>query len=425
MRWITVPKSPALILVLLLGVGLLYGCIKQLSVRLPSSGTVARYSSDSMKLINSRFSSFLTGDDLSRNSLNKAIAQSLKYLEVIPDDRIFYYGKVPYPAHQVAASMKLFQEILNQKFSYEQLVKELEEKFYAFASSANADNQVLLTGYYEPIFEGALERSSVFNIPVYTLPDDLLVLELGSFRDSLKNRTIVYRQDNNRIVPYYSRREIMNNKVLEGQQKELAWMKDPIDLFFMQVQGSGMLLLPSGQKLKLSYAGSNGRRYSSIGKLLIANGKMDLDEVSMGSIREYMNQHPEDRDRILFHNESYTFFNISDEPGNPKGNLNVPLTPHRSIATDTGSFPKGGLAFISSELPIFDERGLLKGWRPFSRFVLNQDTGGAIKGADRVDLFWGNGALAAKSAGTMRRHGTLYFFVAKKEVLDKFSHSSL
>jgi len=147
--------------------------------------------------------------------------------------------------------------------------------------------------------------------------------------------------------------------------------------------------------------------------------------VSMGSIRQYMNTHPRERDRILYHNKSYTFFNISEESGNPKGNLNVSLTPHRSIATDTEAFPKAALGFMTSELPVFDENWELKEWQPFSRFVVNQDTGGAIKGPDRVDLFWGNGALAAKSAGTMRRHGKLYFLIAKKEIISKISQRSL
>jgi membrane-bound lytic murein transglycosylase A len=404
---------------------LFYGCLQRFSGRLPSRAAAARYSSGSMKLVTDSYSSFLTGDDLSRDSLNKAITQSLKYLNIIPADRIFFYGKVPYPAHEVIASMTLFQEILAQNYSYERLVSELEDNYYAFASSANRGKQVLFTGYYEPISEGALAPSATFNVPVYTLPEDLVVLELGEFRESLKNRTIVYRMENGKLQPYYSRQQIMEQKVLSGQKKEIAWMKDPIDLFFMQVQGSGILLLPTGNKIKLSYAGANGRRYSSIGKLLIEEGKMELEAVSMGSIRRYLNSHPEERDRILYHNKSYTFFNPSEDSGHPRGNLNVPLTPHRSIATDTEAFPKAALGFVSSELPIFDENGNLKEWRHFSRFVVNQDTGGAIKGADRLDLFWGNGALAAKSAGTMRRFGTLYLFIAKKEILAKLTQKPL
>ena len=145
----------------------------------------------------------------------------------------------------------------------------------------------------------------------------------------------------------------------------------------------------------------------------------------MMSIRDYIQNHPAARDKILFHNKSYTFFKISDQTGNPRGNINVPLTRQRSIATDTNIFPKAGLAYIITELPVFDEIRNSVSMKPFSRFVLNQDTGGAIKGPGRVDLFWGNGKLAEKSAGTMRSFGKLFFLVAKKNVIARFIKNQL
>ncbi len=401
------------------------GCSKQISEwpGLPTSSMVKHYSSSSMILVDQPYSTFLQGDDLSRKSLQSAISQSLVYLKRIPAHRTFRYGKLEYSAKEVIVSFRLFRQILEANKGYEQLISDLEQQFLVFKSSANSDQRVLFTGYYEPIFKGSLSRTSEYSIPVYSLPDDLLVLKLGGFRNSLQHRTIVYRNEDSRIVPYYSRREIMELNALEGKNLEIAWMRSPVDLFFLQVQGSGILVLPSGKKIRLSYNGSNGRNYSSIGKMLVDDAKMTLEEVSMDSIRRYIAEHPNELKSILYHNESYTFFNIGAVYEEPRGNINVPLTPNRSIATDTMAFPKAGLAYISSELPVFDKFWNPVGTKPFVRFVVNQDTGGAIKGPGRVDLFWGNGKRAEKSAGKMRSMGRLYFFVAKKEVL--LNHISL
>ncbi len=373
-----------------------------------------------MMLVHEPFYYHLTGDDLTVISLKEAIAQSIEYYKKIPSDSVFYFGKLKYTADELIISLRLFLNIIDMEQNYEKILKKLETDFYLFQSIKNDEDEgVLFTGYFEPIFEGSLTKTKKFNVPVYEIPDDLLVLKLGTFRHSLKDRTIVYRIADSNILPYYTRRQIMQKKVLSGKKKEIAWMKDPVDLFFMQIQGSGILQLPSGKKIKLRYAGSNGHHYSSIGKLLVDKGIMELKDVSMQSIRKFLNDNPEVRDRILYHNKSYTFFTMEDSVDGPRGNIDVPLTPHRSIATDSSVFPKGALTYIVSELPVFT-----KNWReytlePFSRFTVIQDTGGAIRGPGRVDLFWGNGILAEKSAGTMRSFGKLYFLVAKPEVLNK------
>jgi membrane-bound lytic murein transglycosylase A len=379
-----------------------------------------------MELVNEPFRYHLGGDDLSVSSLNDAIDQSLSYYRRIPPDTTFNYGKIKYSAIELIASLQLFLGIIEKEQSYASVIEKLEADFHLFRSTANNEGEgVLFTGYYEPIFDGSLTRTTQFNVPVYSVPDDLLVLNLGYFRDSLKNRTIVYRIVNNTIVPYYTRQEIMEQKVLAKQKKEIAWMRDPVDLFFMQIQGSGILLLPSGEKLKLSYNGSNGLRYSSIGKLLVDLGIMKLEEVSMQSIRDYLKNHPQSRDYVLNHNKNYTFFAVDKSIDGPKGNIEVPLTAHRSIATDSTIFPKGALAYIVSDLPVFTESWQEHSLEPFARFTVIQDTGGAIKGPGRVDLFWGNGILAEKSAGTMRSFGKLYLLVAKKETLNKFTSDRL
>ncbi|MDT8446170.1 MAG: MltA domain-containing protein [bacterium] len=376
-------------------------------------------SSKNMYLFTQDIDDIFQGDMLAREGLIQSAKESIGYFGRIDPDRTFYYGKVPYSAAEMVESTRLFLELLQQHPDRDDFVEAMQENFLVFSSAANEVEQgVLFTGYYEPIFPGQLTRSKQYNVPVYRRPDDLQVLELGEFRDSLKRRTIVYRTDpQGRPIPYHTREQIMGEGILGGKGLEIAYMSDPVDLFFLQVQGSGILMTPEGERIKVGYDGSNGRPYSSIGRYLIDEGAMRLSEISMGSIRRYMADNPKLRDRVLYHNESYVFFRINPDSGGPRGNINVPLTPLRSVAVDSMAFPKGALAYIVTEVPEFDEEWRHQGNKPVSHFVMIQDTGGAIKGPARVDLFWGNGELAENSAGAMRGFGKLYFFVARKEIL--------
>ena len=187
-------------------------------------------------------------------------------------------------------------------------------------------------------------------------------------------------------MPYFSRHEIDELGLLNGKGFEIAWAKDPVDLFFLHIQGSGLLQLQDGRVLQLNYAASNGLPYTSIGKVLLDQKRIREEEVSMQSLRRYLGDHPEQRDRIFAKNKRYIFFRIVEE--GPIGNLGVPLTAGRSIATDKRLFPKGALALMVTQRPILNSKGALVGWEPFSRFVLNQDTGSAIRGKRRVDLFF-------------------------------------
>ncbi|MBU2644429.1 MltA domain-containing protein [bacterium] len=400
-------------------------CTREFRPRyLPSDQVVSQYSTFEMRLVNRPYTEILLGDDLPVEGLRQAIENTLTYLDIIPQDQEFEYGKLKYTASEVAQSMRLFLEVLAGVANDRELVSELEKKFFIFESVANKDSQVMLTGYYEPVFKGSLQPSETYNVPVYGPPSDLNVLNLEQFRKSLKYRTIVYRMENGQLVPYHTREEIMEQNVLDEKAEILAWMQDPVDLFFLQIQGSGILILPSGDYIKLSWAGANGQPYSSIGKLLVTENKLLLEEVSMERIREYIKTHPEELKQILYHNKSYTFFNLEENMENPRGSLNVPLTPLRSIALDVTVFPKGSLGYLVSDVPEFDEKLEFKGVKPIARFVASQDTGGAIKGPGRVDLFWGNGPLAEKSAGMMRSFGKIYFIIAKKTVLDEITSVS-
>ena len=212
-------------------------------------------------------------------------------------------------------------------------------------------------------------------------------------------------------MPYYSRKQIEIDKVLEGRGLEIAWLKDPVDADILQIQGSGRLKLPDGRTIRVGYAAKNGLPYRAIGRFLWKKGLLKREKISMQAIRKYLSEHPKLIDEVLNYDPSYVFFNIMES--GPYGNINVQLTPGRSMALDARLFPKGALCFISTKKPVIDASGRITRWVTFSRFVLNQDTGGAIKGAGRADIFWGNDNYAQIAAGHMKQMGKLFFLVKK------------
>jgi membrane-bound lytic murein transglycosylase A len=213
-------------------------------------------------------------------------------------------------------------------------------------------------------------------------------------------------------VPYYTRAEIDFAQQLAGRNLELVWVDNLVDLFFLQVQGSGMIKLDDGSLLRVGYADKNGHRYRAIANLLVQEQVIPADQVSMQRIRAYLAQHPERVEQVLSYNPSYVFF--SEQQGNAVGSLGVPLTPYRSIATDSRLFPKAALTLIQTEKPELDAQNQIQRWVPFRRFVLNQDTGGAIRGPQRVDLFTGAGVVSEVIAGHMKQRGTFYFLLKKE-----------
>jgi membrane-bound lytic murein transglycosylase A len=221
----------------------------------------------------------------------------------------------------------------------------------------------------------------------------------------------VGRYTDQTVVPYFDRREIEEENALVGRAEALAWVKDPVDVFFLQIQGSGKIYLDTGDVINVHYHGSNGRPYRSIGTLLIEEQKIPREEMSMQRIRSYLRNHPEEMASIFNYNPSYVFFKIESE--GPLGSLNVLLTPGRSIALDRRLFPHAALAFIRTQKPVLNSAGQIDRWVSCRRFVLNQDTGGAIQGPGRADLFWGNGPYAEMAAGHLAHVGELYFLILK------------
>jgi membrane-bound lytic murein transglycosylase A len=303
-------------------------------------------------------------------------------------------------------------EILSQHPDPEELSREIRKRFRLYRAVGRPGNsKVLFTGYFEPVFDARLESNGEFRCPLYQRPPDLVKIDLSLFNDKYRGESIVARIQENSVVPYYSREEIETEKPLEGRGLEIAWLKDPVDVAFLHIQGSGRLRLPGGEFLTVGYGASNGRPYRSIGRYLLDEGLMQREQMSMQGIRQYLAENPELRERVLNHNPSYVFFQVLEE--GPLGNINIPITPGRTVALDARLFPKGALAFISCQKPVVNPEGRITEWVPFSRFVLNQDTGGAIRGAGRADLFWGSGPYAEVAAGHLQHDGELFILIQK------------
>ncbi|BBO19648.1 MAG: membrane protein [Rhodocyclaceae bacterium] len=258
----------------------------------------------------------------------------------------------------------------------------------------------LVTGYYEPLLRGSRERSKSFSHAIYGVPDDLLVVDLGELYPELKNFRLRGRLDGRRVVPYWPRAELTpQSAALAG--KALLWVADPIELFFLQVQGSGRVELPDGRRVRVGYADQNGHPYQSIGRWLVDKGELKLEDASMQGIQAWARANPKRLNELLNVNPSFVFFReLPDNGGGPPGALGVPLTPGRSIAVDPRTVPLGAPVFLATTQPASGQ--------PMQRLVLAQDTGGAIKGAVRADFFWGFGAEAGAQAGRMRQKGEMW-----------------
>jgi membrane-bound lytic murein transglycosylase A len=352
-------------------------------------------------------------DDLDLPSLEQALGRNLEYFRNVPADRSFEYGSDSYTCKEVVQSQEAFLSLLSMNLDPEDFRNRLSKEFKVYRAAGRAGNsKVLFTGYFEPVCEARLHRDATFRYPIYGKPDDLVKIDLSLFSEEFKGKSIVARIEGKKVIPYYSRRQIAVEKVLEGRNLEIAWLKDPVDIAFLQIQGSGLLELEGGKSIHVGYAEKNGHPYRSMGRYLLDRGLIKKEEVSMQSIRRYLSEHPEILDEVLNFNPSYVFFrNLGEGP--ILGSLSTPLTPGRTVALDSRLFPPGALAFMKSQKPKVNDRGEIVGWEEFSRFVVNQDTGGAIRGAGRADLFWGRGPYAELAAGHMKHDGELYVLFKK------------
>ena len=274
-----------------------------------------------------------------------------------------------------------------------------ERRFRPYRVAGKDGDTGLITGYYEPELAGARQSSDAYPVPLFTRPRDLVTVSLKDFGDAFGDERLAGKVEEGRLKPYYSRARIVDG-ALAGQGLEIVWVADPVEAFFLQIQGSGRVRLPDGEVLRLGYAATNGRPYTAIGRVLAARGELALEEVSLKSIRAWLRANPARQREILDRNESYVFFRELRGEG-PIGTQGGALTPGRSLAVDRRLLPLGAPLWIDTPDPLDPEN-------PIRRLVVAQDTGGAIRGAVRGDLFWGAGEEAEERAGRMRSPGRYY-----------------
>ena len=277
-----------------------------------------------------------------------------------------------------------------------------EENFTPYqVFNPDGTSQGLITGYYEPKLFGSREKTEKFRYPLYGVPDDLLTIELSEVYPELKNMRLRGRVQGKKVVPYYNRTDIDNDKAaLQG--RELFWVDNAVELFFLQIQGSGRIELPDGSLMKVGYAEQNGHPYVSIGKKLVEMGGLKLEEASMQGIKKWAEKNPDKLlNDLLEKNPSYVFFReLPNQLTAPLGALGVPLTEEYSIAVDSRTIPLGSPVFLSTTFPNTAQ--------PLNRLMLAQDVGGAIRGAVRADFFWGFGEQAGMQAGKMKQKGEMW-----------------
>ncbi len=349
-------------------------------------------------------------DDLPMESLLTAAVRHLHYLETLPGDSSFLLGDERYPISWLRESINSFIDILKQEPGPRELARIVAENFTVYQASGREkqpEGEMLITGYYEPFLRGSLTRKAPFLYPLYAPPADLIRL-----KESKSGKTIFKRLDkNNTVRPYWTRKEIEENGYAAGN--ELVYLNDPVDVFILHVQGSGKIQLTDGSVRSIHYAASNGLEYFSIGKLLVDQGKLSLEEASLPAIRTYLRNHPDEQNAILHHNKKFIFF--SWVPTNsPVGSIGEPLVAGRSIAIDSTVLPHQAFGFLKSRKPVVDADGKITKWATLHRFVFPQDSGAAITGAGRADLFWGSGKYAKIAAGNMKEVGELYFLVKNR-----------
>jgi membrane-bound lytic murein transglycosylase A len=285
-----------------------------------------------------------------------------------------------------------------------------EEWFIPVAATADGNPEGLFTGYYEASLRGALKQEGLYQIPLRARPADLVMVNLGEFRDELRGTRIAGRVKDGYLKPYEDRADIEDGKLPKDMDVSLLWTDSAIDAFYLQIQGSGVVTLTDGSERRVGFDGQNGHVYSAIGKELIARGHLTKGNVSMQSIRSWLEANPVEGRDIMRTNKSYVFFRFTDNDveknGGPLGGEGISLTPERSLAVDRSLIPYGIPVFLDAENPNPDHPRL-------QQLMVAQDTGGAIRGPVRGDVFWGHGDAAEKAAGPMKSRGRYWFLLPK------------
>lgn len=361
------------------------------------------------------------------DGLIAAIDRQLDWFRTRGADKVWRFGGEDYSAADMVASLRLFRRTWQAHHRDPAALRSaLMRDFRLFRVESNGSPDILFSGYYAPIYRGSRSRSQRFRHPLYRPPEDLVRIRPGLFDErflqpghALRTAHVFARHDraSGEIVPYHTREEIDKQRVLAGRGLELAYLERYFDVVTLHIQGSGYIELEDGRLVRLNFAAGNHRGYRAIGRILVEEGAIPAEQLSMQAIDAYFTAHPEDIERVCFMNPSYVFFSASEARRRltpdlyPHGVFDFPLTTRRSIATDKRWFPGGGLAFMAGRQRHADGTST-----PFSGFAVDQDTGGGIRNG-HIDIFLGVGAEAGENAGRMRdREGRLYFLIARRAV---------
>jgi membrane-bound lytic murein transglycosylase A len=333
------------------------------------------------------------------DSLKVAVRNSLNYLNKPSSAQFFPYGDI----HRDRA-IKTLEALLTlaDAGARSDEINGLIRSTFDVYESVGCDDKgtVLFTGYYTPIMDGSLTPTTRYRYPLYKTPDNLMKGPDGQTRGR--------RGPGGEITPYPTRAVIEDSGMLKGQ--ELVWLDDPFKVYIAHVQGSAKIRLPGLKLITVGYAANNGHEYQSVAKMLIDDGRIPSDRMSLGAMIDYFTAHPDEVDKYVRRNPRFVFFQIGE--GSPRGSLNEPVMPWRTIATDKSIFPRGCLAYLSTTLPQTTPDGIVK--QPYGGFALDQDTGGGIRAAGRCDIYMGEGDQAGRLAGQTYQEGRLYYLFLKQ-----------
>ncbi len=359
-----------------------------------------------------------------RAGLIKAAKKAIKYLQGLPPERTLHVADRSYAPAALIDSAREMIEIAATAKTADELDARVRAAFDVF-QSAGSDGQgrVIFSSYYQPTLKASLKKSPAYPYPLYRRPPDMVEVDLASFDKKYAGVEPMLGRvgKDKRVTPYPAREEIDRRKTLAGRGLEVAWLKDALEVMDLHVQGAGILKFASGKEVLVKYAGTNGRPYNSVGLTLIRTGVFSRDEITHAKLADYLRANPDAASWILAQNPRYTFFDVSPLPedGEPFGAAEQSLVPARAIAIDPAVVPLGALTFFTTTSPQADKAGRLLGQFPTARFALALDTGGAIKGPGRVDIYAGHGAQAEATARGQWAEGKLYLLVKKLPPRDR------
>ncbi|WP_282010259.1 MltA domain-containing protein [Nitrospina watsonii] len=351
-------------------------------------------------------------DDMSRSTLLTAIDRQLAAFRFANLDERLRLGSRRVTKRELKETLVAFRRLLRRNLSSAAFNQAVHEQFEIIEAGKGPDGnkRMQFTGYYTPIMDASRQPTAEYSYPLYRKPEQVPTRRV-TWNQRASNRDYGFHLSARTRNLLLTRKEIDGDAVLQDHNLEIAWLKDDLDRYFLHIQGSGYLKFTDGTVQAVRFNGSNELPYKSVGRQMINDGVITEGQGSMQGIKAYFRRNPHHIPRYLYQNRRYIFFELADQ--GPTGSAGVELVAGRALATDKRLYPGGGLAFISATKPVLDADHRIVGWEPFSRFVLDQDTGSAIKGPKRGDLYFGVGAAAGAAAGHYNQHGRIFYLLKK------------